>query len=67
MNVDGFTLPACRLIKIDAEGMERAVVLGAARTIRRHRPLLYVENNDRQRSGGLIACIADLGSRRFRH
>jgi FkbM family methyltransferase len=66
-SIDGFNLPACRLIKIDTEGMERAVVLGAAQTIRRHRPLLYVENNDRQRSGALIACIADLGYRLYWH
>ena len=32
-----------RVIKIDVEGMELDVLAGAARTIRRDRPLLYVE------------------------
>ena len=65
MMLDGFTLASCRLIKIDAEGMEGAIVAGAARTIRRHRPLLYVENNDVERSPALISAIADMGYRLY--
>lgn len=67
MAIDQLALAACRLIKIDAEGMEREVVLGARQTIRRHRPLLYVENNDRRRSPALIDTIAGLGYRLFWH
>ena len=33
------------LVKLDVEGMEDAALRGAARTIRRCRPSLYVENN----------------------
>jgi FkbM family methyltransferase len=33
------------LIKIDVEGMEADVLNGATETIRRHSPILYVENN----------------------
>lgn len=33
------------LIKCDAEGMETEVLLGAAETVRRHRPLLYLEDD----------------------
>lgn len=41
--VDSFRLAACDLIKVDVEGMEQEVLIGAARTIRQHRPYLYVE------------------------
>ncbi|MBM3532430.1 MAG: FkbM family methyltransferase [Alphaproteobacteria bacterium] len=41
--VDDLGLPACDLIKINVEGMEADVVAGAARTIARFRPMLYLE------------------------
>ncbi len=31
------------LVKIDVEGMELAVLAGAAETLKRHRPLIFVE------------------------
>lgn len=34
------------LIKIDVEGMEPDVILGAQETLRWHRPIVYVEEND---------------------
>lgn len=34
------------LIKIDVEGMEPDVIRGARETLRRHRPIVYVEEND---------------------
>lgn len=67
MTLDGLKLPRCRLIKIDAEGMERAVIQGGTETIRRHRPLLYVENNKQDRSAALIGAIGDLGYRLYWH
>lgn len=67
MTLDGLKLPRCRLIKIDAEGMERAVIQGGTETIRRHRPLLYVENNKQERSAALIGAIGDLGYRPYWH
>lgn len=59
--IDELPLSRCRLIKIDAEGMEREVLLGARETTRRHRPFLYVENDRRDRSDDLIRCIDGLG------
>ena len=42
--IDELDLPGpVRLIKIDAEGKEAAVIRGAARTILKHRPVLFVE------------------------
>ena len=52
--LDSYALPACHLIKIDVEGMERDVLEGARTTISRHQPLLYVENNKPERSKALI-------------
>src|SRR5262249_49779677 len=54
-------LAACRLIKIDVEGMEREVLAGAAETIRRCRPFLYVEDERRDRSEALGAFLHELG------
>lgn len=67
MTVDGLKLPRCRLIKIDAEGMERAVIQGGTEAIRHHRPLLYVENNKQDRSAALVGAIGDLGYRLYWH
>jgi Methyltransferase FkbM domain len=46
VTLDSLDLPACRLIKIDTEGMESQVLDGARGLIARCRPLLYVENNE---------------------
>jgi len=43
--IDELDLGACRLIKLDVEGMEAEALQGAARTVQRLRPLLYVEND----------------------
>lgn len=58
--LDTLDLPALRLIKIDVEGMEAQVIRGAAAQIRRHRPLLYVENDRRDKSAELISLIQSL-------
>jgi FkbM family methyltransferase len=50
VTLDSLDLPRCAVIKIDVEGMEAAVLAGATRLIERCRPLLYVENNDRDSS-----------------
>ena len=54
VTLDSYALNTCHLIKIDVEGMERDVLEGARATITRHQPLLYVENNKRERSKALI-------------
>jgi FkbM family methyltransferase len=53
------------LVKIDVEGMESAVIAGALNLIRRHRPMLYVENDRRKKSAALIAQIQELGYRLY--
>lgn len=59
--IDHLDLPACHLIKIDVEGMELEVLKGAEATIRRHKPVLYVENDREDKSAALIGFILDLG------
>lgn len=61
VRIDDLGLPACRLIKIDVEGMETDVLQGAAETIRRHRPILFVENNRRKQSTLLIERVLAWG------
>jgi hypothetical protein len=63
ITIDAIGLSSCHLIKIDVEGMETDVIAGAAETIRRCRPLLYVENDRAERSAALIQQIIDLDYR----
>lgn len=65
--LDSFNLDACNLIKIDVEGMEADVLAGAKETIKRHHPLLYVENDRLDRSVALITLISNLGYEMYWH
>jgi FkbM family methyltransferase len=56
-------LNALRVIKVDAEGSEPAVIRGANETLRRLRPMLVIEMNDtllRQGGGSADSLIDDL-------
>ncbi len=65
--LDDFGLGACHFLKIDVEGMEGEVIAGAAETIRAFRPVLYVENDRREKSASLIAQLFGLGYRLYWH
>jgi len=67
MALDQIGLPALALIKIDVEGMELAVLKGAAQTISKHMPVLYVENDRKDKSPELIEHIFGLGYRAYWH
>jgi FkbM family methyltransferase len=67
MTIDGLNLPACHLLKIDVEGMEGEVLAGAEQTIRRWRPVLYVENDRPEKSAALIRQALGLGYRLYWH
>lgn len=58
--LDSLELPACKLLKADVEGMELEVVRGALGTIRRHRPVLYLENDRQDRSPELLEALLSL-------
>ncbi|GAB6053231.1 hypothetical protein JCM17960_20510 [Magnetospira thiophila] len=65
--LDNLNLPKCKLIKIDVEGMEAEVLEGARQTIARLRPILYVENDRKEKSDALIRLIHGMGYRLFWH
>lgn len=65
--LDALGLKACHVIKIDVEGFEAQVLRGAVKTIGRHRPLLYVENDRAEHQGEVIALIAGMGYRLYWH
>jgi FkbM family methyltransferase len=59
--LDSLELKRCDLIKVDVEGMELEVLRGAAATIERCHPILYVENDRVEKSPALIEFIMSLG------
>lgn len=61
------SLAALRLLKVDVEGMEHAVLSGARETIGRLRPILYVENDRIEKSPALIELIRSLGYQMWWH
>jgi FkbM family methyltransferase len=66
--LDNFVeLPRVNLLKIDVEGMEADVIRGGAALIKRHKPILYVENDRMEKSKELIELIAGLGYQLYWH
>ena len=63
--IDSMELPACRLIKIDVQGMEAEVIAGAADTITRCKPFLYVENDEN--TSALPELIREFGYDVYEH
>lgn len=67
ITLDALNLMDCGFIKCDVEGMEREVLLGAQATIRRDRPVLYVENDRAEKAVALVALLHDLEYRTWWH
>lgn len=65
--LDALDLPRLDLLKADVEGMECEVLAGARETIRRRRPILYLENDRAPRRAALIAAVRALGYRAWWH
>jgi FkbM family methyltransferase len=65
--IDELYLQRCEFIKIDVEGMECEVLQGAAQTMRRFRPRLYVENDRVDKSPDLIEHLFSLDYRLYWH
>lgn len=65
--IDSLKLPRLRLIKIDVEDGEEKVLEGAKNTIKRCKPVLYVENNTVEGSDKIISQILKLDYRAFWH
>jgi FkbM family methyltransferase len=67
ITIDSLQLPRCNFIKIDIEGMELAAIRGASETIRKFRPILYIENDRQENSAPLIAALLALDYQLFWH
>ncbi|MFC1673967.1 FkbM family methyltransferase [Pseudomonadota bacterium] len=67
MSIDQVGLPALHFMKIDVEGMETSVLKGATQTISAYKPVLYVENDRKDKSPELLAYIFSLGYRAYWH
>ena len=67
VTLDNMMLPACHLIKINAEGVERDVLDGARQTIERFRPAIYTKDNRTENHVALIATLLDLEYRIWWH
>jgi FkbM family methyltransferase len=61
MRLDDLKLAQCNVIKVDVEGMETGVLAGARQTIRKLRPVLFVENNSQERSSSVLKMLDQLG------
>lgn len=67
MTVDSLELLDCHFMKVDVEGMEGDVIAGAEQTLHRCRPILYIENDRRQKSAALISQLFALDYRLYWH
>ena len=67
ITLDNMMLPACHLIKINAEGIEKEVLEGARQTIERFRPAIYTKDNKTENHVALIATLLDLEYRIWWH
>ncbi|HEY2134256.1 MAG TPA: FkbM family methyltransferase [Xanthobacteraceae bacterium] len=67
VTLDGLRLPKIKFIKIDVEGMELEVLLGARETLARCRPILYVENDRVDKADALAARLLETGYRLWWH
>lgn len=61
VTVDGLDIGPVHIIKIDVEGMERDVLLGARATINDWKPALYIENDRADKSPELIRTVEEMG------
>ena len=64
---DNISLDHIDMLKIDVEGMEADVLVGARKTIARCRPLVYVENDRPRNTPRLLNTLFAYGYRVWRH
>lgn len=67
LTLDSLRLERLDLLKIDVEGMEASVIEGARETIARCKPILYVENDRKDKSAALIALLMSMGYQLWWH
>jgi FkbM family methyltransferase len=65
--IDSLGLDACALIKIDVDGKELEVLKSAAATIAKTRPVIYLENDIREKSAPLLEHLLQQDYRLYWH
>lgn len=65
--VDNLGLPACALIKVDVDGPEHDILIGAEETIDRCRPLIYVEYDKPAEYPEMLGWLHGKSYRLYRH
>lgn len=59
--LDKFDFPQVKFMKIDVEGFEEKVLRGGSTTIKRCKPIMYIEDDRREKSASLREYITSLG------
>lgn len=67
IQIDALGLPRCDLIKVDVDGKELEVLRSALKTIEKFHPVLYFENDVREKSPALLEFCFAHGYRLFAH
>jgi FkbM family methyltransferase len=67
MRLDDLSPASCDLVKVDVEGMEARVLLGATKTLDQFKPFLYVEDDRQQNSKDLVRLLQSTGYRVYLH
>ncbi len=67
LTIDSFNFPRCDFMKIDVEGMELDVLQGAAQTLARCKPALYIDNDLESQSLPIISFLFKQDYRLYWH
>lgn len=65
--IDDLPIPQLDLIKIDVEGMELDVLKGADKTLAKHRPVIYAENDREGKTADINRWLLERDYRLFWH
>lgn len=65
--IDEFALKTCHLLKLDLEGMEVEALRGGVQTIAATRPIMYVENDRKERAAELIGLLLSWNYKLYAH
>lgn len=67
ITIDSLNLSRVKLIKIDVEGQEVNVLLGATATINKFKPILYVECTNPKKTKSIISTVFNLNYQAYWH
>jgi FkbM family methyltransferase len=67
VTLDSLNLKRCDLIKIDAEGMESAIIAGGDRLLRQEKPIIYAECNSIESGVNTLSILRTIGYQVYMH